>query len=281
MPSGERWIDAFDGAAIGAHDRHTPSGVLEDPGPALELFPDLDPLSDVSSNSADSGDLAVGTMQRRQRGLHVAEPILRLEGPLVGDALSGQSTRVCCLMHRRLFRSNDLSNRSPDEGCGLDSFPLEPAPEGMHAALIPIQPEHDVVDRFNELTERLFSRQQLLLRLAALRARVTETNQSIGGGDDSEGEPLIGWREEFLQLDGGSLGVRAEGFCLKPASGQARERVPDILPQQLDPAVATGAEQRISLGIQMGHPPLLIAAQKRFSDVVEDLRGLACLRIFP
>jgi hypothetical protein len=67
----ESGIDAFYGTSISADNGNTPAGMLEDPGPSLQLPAGFHPLSDIPANTHNPRYYASGISQGREGGLHV------------------------------------------------------------------------------------------------------------------------------------------------------------------------------------------------------------------
>ena len=112
---GKGGIHALDGLSVGADDGHPPAGMLEDPGPPLQLPSRLHPEGDVAPYADDAGYLAAGAAEGRKRGLHVVNATAGTKYPVIGDRFTRQRGAVGLLVNRRGFRPDDLVDRFPDQ----------------------------------------------------------------------------------------------------------------------------------------------------------------------
>src|SRR6476661_7752630 len=158
---GERRVDALDGPSICNENRNAPTGVLEDPGPPLQLFADFHALTDVTPHPDDTRDFTIRTMYRGERGLHVTQTALRAEGPFICDSLACDRTLVCRLVQGRVFSEN-FSGSASNEMAGIDALSLQPAAKDVDTTLVRVQSKDDVVDRLEQLAETLLTHEQWL-----------------------------------------------------------------------------------------------------------------------
>src|SRR5215208_4960195 len=106
----------------------------------------------------------------------------RREGPLVGDCLAGQRTKVGLFVLWSAFLTHDLPDGSSDQSCRLDTFPLEPASKGIHATLLPVETKHYIVDRLHQKTKPLLTGPESIFRLSVIRRLSGVGHQSVAGG---------------------------------------------------------------------------------------------------
>ena len=120
-----------------------------------DLLLGLDPLGDVAADADDTRHRSARPAERREGRLHVPQAPAGGAGPLVGHGLAGERAQVGALVDRGALVAHDLGGGPAQEVRGLEPLALEPAAEDVDAALIPIQPEHHVVDRFDQRPEAL------------------------------------------------------------------------------------------------------------------------------
>jgi hypothetical protein len=149
-------------------------------------------VGDIAADTDDTDDVPAVPMQRRQRRLHVPVASGSGERPFVGDCLPGQRFGVCRLVLGRIAGTDDFSNGTPDQSCRLDALALEPTTEGIHAALFPVQPEHNIVDRFNQVPKALLTGPQRVLGVGMIRNLPGVRRETVAGWGHSDGKPLAG-----------------------------------------------------------------------------------------
>src|SRR5689334_8805947 len=80
--------------------------------------------------------------------------------PFVSHRFSGEGAQIRLGVHLTLLRTDDFTGGPTDEARRVDSFPLQPATKDVHTALLPVEPENDIVDRLQQLAKPLFAREQ-------------------------------------------------------------------------------------------------------------------------
>jgi hypothetical protein len=176
--------------------------------------------------------------------------------------------------------ADDLGDGLSDQTGRTVALPLQPTPERIHATLIPVQPEHHVINGFDETAEALFAGLQRMLRGSAIAQLTGVADQPAGCRPDPEGKSAI--EEAGLgNLDLGSLRMGSEGLGLEARAGQSRERLPQAVSQQIGSAQAEAIQIAGALLVDMRDVPFVIAAQEGFTHAVQYLSRVALERTFP
>src|SRR5687767_3018745 len=99
----------------------------------------------------------------------VGHSVTRTEQPVIGHRLTRECLEIGALVRRSLLRPDDFTDGPSNQIVRLEALALEPAPECLHAPLLPVEAEDHVVDRLDEVPETLLTRLQLALGAAPIR----------------------------------------------------------------------------------------------------------------